>query len=432
MQPAATDHLLPAWQDDVVTVYLGDCLDVLPRLADSSVDAVVTDPPYGLEFMGQGWDAPWKAAGAVIPDPATERGGDNPYSRSRIEYGRGGVASVGFHEWCTLWAPECLRVLKPGAHLLAFGGTRTWHRLTCAIEDAGFEIRDTIAWMYGSGFPKSRDVTDAMERYLQGEQPTAPEARLTRPGLYKVTGYLRDAREKAGWTNRQIDELFGTNGMAGHWTSQASQAACPSVRQWEELKNALGFGDDMDELVEQLAATERPEGWDQGGGDDGRFLDTLHKNGEFAPMGGWGTALKPAFEPIVVGRKPFSVSVSANVLEHGTGAINIDGCRVGADGGCKHSGEDVRPGKSVSTYADGLNGRFSERVEGLGRWPTNVVLDETTAAELDRQSGFSTSRRAELTNAPGRIYGGGNGLPSHTAMYGFDDALDGDTRPAPA
>lgn len=410
------------YQDESVTIHHGDCIEVLAELPDNSVHAVVTDPPYGLEFMGKDWDAPWKAAGAVIKDPATERGGfqdgngGNPYSRSRIEYGRGGDASVGFQTWCQQWATECLRVLKPGGHILAFGGTRMWHRLAAAVEDAGFEIRDSMAWLYGSGFPKSRDVSDAMTRYMQGERPVPGEAAAVRPGLYEVTGYLRDARDRAGWTNRQIDELFGTNGMAGHWTSQASQPACPSVRQWAELKQALGFGDEMDELVEQLAATERPEDWGQGAGDDGKFLDTLHKNGDFKPMGGWGTALKPAFEPIVVGRKPFRGSVSANVLGNGTGAINIDGCRVGTGGQLKwDTPRDMG-------YHGGTDSAGKATANDSGRWPTNVLLDESQAAELDRQSGHTTSRRSELTSTPGGIYGGGKGLPSHTGVYGFDDA----------
>lgn len=443
------------YQDENVTLHAGDCLDVLAELADDSVDAVVTDPPYGLEFMGKDWDAPWKQAGAVLDDPADVGGfqdgnGGNPYSRSRIrygrgtagkvepirgestddshpfrnggncvEYGRGGTASIGFQEWCTLWSTECLRVLKPGGHILAFGGTRMWHRLAAAIEDSGFEIRDSIAWLYGSGFPKSRDVSEAMARYQAGETPEPGAAPVIRPGLYEVTAHLRAARDNAGWTNKQIDDLFGTNGMAGHWTSQASQPACPSVRQWAELKAALGMGDEMDALVEQLAASERPEDWGQGDGSDGPFLDTLHKAGDFKPMGGWGTALKPAFEPVVVGRKPFRGSVSANVLAYGTGAINIDDCRVGTDERLttRSNGEQVSENGSMS-------GANYGRVAGptvAGRWPANVLLDDTQAAELDAQGGRSVSRRGELTSTPGTIYGGGKGLPSWSGVGGYDD-----------
>lgn len=143
----------------------GDCRELMAAMEPDSVDAVVTDPPYGLEFMGAEWD---RLDGAVLKH-ATERGGfqdgpsgGNPYSRSRVEYGRSSPQAM--QAWHEAWAREALRVLKPGGHLLAFSGTRTSHRLTCALEDAGFEIRDTVAWLYGSGFPKSRDVAKDLDR----------------------------------------------------------------------------------------------------------------------------------------------------------------------------------------------------------------------------------------------------------------------------
>lgn len=376
----------PYYQDDQVTLHHGDCVDVLADLADVSIDAVVTDPPYGLDFMGKHWDT-----GAVAFDTA-------------------------------VWG-HALRVLKPGGHLLAFGGSRTWHRLAVAIEDAGFEIRDSIAWLYGSGFPKSRDVTGAMTHYLAGDRPELAAA-LVNPDLYVVTRFLRDARDAAGWTNRRIDELFGTNGMAGHWTSQASQPACPSARQWAVLKERMGFGGELDALVERIAATERPEGYGASA-DGGAFLDTLRKNVEYSSAGGWGTALKPAFEPVVVGRKRIKSTVAQNIYAHGTGALNIDGCRV------QYEQVDIEARKArTGTHAGeayGHNGsvRYSggevAPVNPAGRWPTNVVIDEHAAGGIDQQSGVSVSRRAELTSTPGGIYGDGKGLPSHTGIYGHDD-----------
>lgn len=153
----ANSKLVPYWKSDCgrAVVYLGDNLKVMSAMDPEQFHAVVTDPPYGLEFMGKDWDAPWKNNGAVIKDPATERGGfqdgngGNPYSRSRIEYGRGDNSSVMFQLWFLDRADALLRVTKPGAHLLSFGGTRMWHRMACAVEDAGWEIRDTIMWCYG-------------------------------------------------------------------------------------------------------------------------------------------------------------------------------------------------------------------------------------------------------------------------------------------
>ncbi|TFD74711.1 DNA-methyltransferase [Cryobacterium fucosi] len=276
------------FQSGMVTLYHGDCVEVMRSLPEASVHSIVTDPPYGLEFMGKGWDAPWKAAGAVVRDPATERGGfqdgngGNAYSRSRIEYGRGGAASTGFQEWCLTWAVEAFRVLKPGGHILAFGGSRTWHRLAAAVEDAGFEIRDSIAWLYGSGFPRSLDVSEAMEKRLAEADRGAP------------------------------------------------------------------------------------------------------------PAGAWGTALKPAFEPIVVGRKPFPGSVASNVMAHGTGALNIEGTRVGFTGGTATS-PGAKPNGKNKVYGDGMGGMAQDPAFVSGRWPSNVVLDSSQAAELDRQSGVTVS-----------------------------------------
>jgi DNA modification methylase len=333
--------LEPYFVDDSATVYAGDCLEVLRQLPDNSVDSVVTDPPYGL--------------GNTTPDLVAETltawiAGDREF----IPEGRGfmGRPWDAFVPPVAVW-DEVGRVLKPGGHALVFAGSRTQDLMTLGLRLAGLDVRDTIMWAYGSGFPKSKDVTEAMGRFLAGERPASGIA----PDVYRVTGFLKAARDAAGWTNRQIDEIFKTNGMAGHWTSQASQPSVPSVRQWEILKGLLGFGDEMDGLVADLGSTERPEDWGEGDGDDA-FLSTLRKNVEYANSGGWGTALKPAYEPIIVARKPVAGSITANVNAWGTGAFNIDGCRTGTEGG------DA----------------------GGGRWPLNVLVDESQAAELNRQA----------------------------------------------
>ena len=259
------------YTDDRVTLYHGDCIEVMRALPDASVDAVVTDPPYLLDFMGKGWDS----ADGIAGKPEVWR--------------------------------EALRVLKPGGHLLAFGGTRTWHRLASSIEDAGFEVRDSIAWMYGNGFPKSHDVSKGIDKAVGAQ------------------------REVVGQRTTGIGTGKGTVQVMGDGTRDITAPATPAAQQWQ----------------------------------------------------GWGTALKPAFEPIVVARKPLIGTVAANVLTHGTGALNIDGCRIGTD--------DTR--SPASRTALGLINDDSWQAKSVmagsasGRWPANVILDESQAAALDAQSG---------------------------------------------
>lgn len=272
----------PTW-----TVHHGDCLDIMAAIPPASIDAIVTDPPYGLGFMGHEWDA--------LPPGLP-------------------------------WARECIRVLKPGGHVLAFGGTRTYHRLAVALEDAGFDIRDTLAWLYGSGFPKSLDVAKAIDATVQhgGSSPAQLRARDGRP-------------PGPGGSNRP------GHGAAG---KAARDDGTPTA--------AIGTAD--------------AQAWD-----------------------GWGTALKPAYEPVVVARKPLAGTVARNVLAHGTGALNIDGARIATD-------DDLNGGAYVGERRDpdptsyGLKrGGLGEHVPPPGRWPANVALDEEAAAMLDAQTGELTS-----------------------------------------
>lgn len=334
----------PYYADDTVTVFHGDCLDVLRELPDCSVDAVVTDPPYGIGFMGHQWDQP----GEYGPLSAGHGGSNVSFGgkpHPAMEAGRYDLSSSAnqrFQVWCEAWATECLRVLKPGGHFVSFGGSRTWHRLACAVEDAGFEIRDSIAWLYGSGFPKSLDVSKAID---------------------KAAGAERE-REVPQTRSRPSDSISASGFGADGWAPQVKTAATAAAAAWS----------------------------------------------------GWGTALKPSFEPIVVGRKPLSGTVAANVLAHGTGALNVDACRVEA-------GQDyLDKCASVVGLASNRNGDAygewtgvrEDSASAAGRWPTNVVFDESQAAELDRQTGVSVSRAGKPRGAES---GEGWGMTAPGAEY---------------
>lgn len=333
------------YQGHGVTLHHGDCLDVLRTLPDASVDSVVTDPPYGLEFMGKDWDAPWKAEGAHWREASRLPGSHSTNPTPRPQ--NFGTAGKPFQDWCEQWARECLRVLKPGGHMLAFGGTRTWHRLACAIEDSGFEVRDSIAWLHGQGFPKSLDVSKAIDKRRDWTALGDAEAlaRLTAEGLIRA--------------DQCVVHSVGPLDMgAGDLTLGLLEGAVTLVVT------------SRDGLRRDIPATDAAREWE-----------------------GWGTALKPAFEPVVVARKPIVGTVAANVLAWGTGALNVDGCRIEGGG---------------STTA--------------GRWPANVVLDETQAEALDEQSGPSQSRVGKPRGADS---GEGWGMTATGAEY---DDLGGASR----
>src|SRR5262245_50784707 len=273
-----------------VELHCGDCRDVLVHLPDASIDSCVTDPPYHLTSIVKRFGAPDAA-------PA-QFGSDGRFSRASAGFmGKqwdGGDVAFDPDTWRAVY-----RVLKPGGHLLAMGGTRTYHRLACAIEDAGFEIRDTIMWVYGSGFPKSHDVSKGIDR---------------------ANGATRDVVGRAVYAEGHVQNSNESIGYGG---------SDPNV----------------DRRLVTAPATDAARQWD-----------------------GWGTALKPACEPIVLARKPLSEgTVAANVLKHGTGAINIDACRV--DGQAKLFG---KPSES-----DGyrLHKRNEKWTPNVGRWPANLIHD---------------------------------------------------------
>lgn len=285
-----------------VSVIHADSREALRDLADASVDSCVCDPPYALVSIV-------KRFGGANAAPAKDR--DGLYKR----------ASAGFmgKQWDTgdtafdpaFWV-EVLRVLKPGAHLVAFGGTRTYHRLVCAIEDAGFEIRDQLAWLFGSGFPKSHDVSKGIDRAVGAER--------------EIVG-VADSRGRDGANRAVVVSTSEGYGFATKGGIEVTAPATDAARQWQ----------------------------------------------------GWGTALKPAHEPIVLARKPLIGTVAANVLQHGTGALNIDASRVAVDPEAdasqlrtmSRSQREGGDGWGMSTIA----GDTPQVVRADGRWPANVIHD---------------------------------------------------------
>lgn len=291
-----------------VALHCGDCLEILPSLAESSIDACISDPPYHLASIV-------KRFGAEGAKPAKSNGASGVYRR----------ASAGFmgQKWDggdiafrpETWA-QVLRVLKPGAHLAAFGAPKNFHRLAVAIEDAGFEIRDCVMWLFGQGFPKSHDLAKAIDKKLGAE------------GSYGAA----KSEAHAGWINRGA--LRGDEGNEGY------------QRPWMQDQEAV---DRNARLYEP--ATEEAMEWS-----------------------GYGTALKPAYEPIILARKPLSEkSIAENVLRWGTGAINVDGCRIeAADGVPIFAG---RREDAVNCYGNGKNGSNRTGEIASGRWPANIAHD---------------------------------------------------------
>ena len=314
----------------------GDCRDVLRTLADNSIDSIVTDPPYELGFMGKSWDA------------------------SGIAYD------------ITVWQ-ECLRVLKPGGHMLAFSGSRTYHRMACAIEDAGFQIRDQIMWVYGSGFPKSLNISKSIEGLLT-------------TGSANKTAFKHLAGE-------QVDR--GDWGIAKQQFTHGQRDT-----NYDETASATRLG-------KLEPTTDEAKEWN-----------------------GWGTALKPAHEPIVLARKPLDGTVANNVLKHGVGGINIDGCRVAHQSEADRASTTPQ-GKVTSNKMAGSAPDVDDagRVDvdrpdtALGRFPANFIHDGSDEVlELFPDSkGMATQKSGSNI----KVYGGNSLYESSTTFpdvrQGFND-----------
>lgn len=289
-------------------IYLNDCLEKLKELPENSVDSIVTDPPYGLGFMGKEWDIFDKKQ---FGQKGLEGKNDLKIKKNFNILPRY-TSGIQLQEFTYKWATECLRVLKPGGHLLSFGGTRTYHRMACAIEDAGFEIRDMIEWVYGSGFPKSLNIGKVVNKFLK-------------------TG-------NASW-NGTGDS---SNGALGYSKLQYKQNYRPNDYS-NRHQNKEG-------ITEEMAKQ-----WE-----------------------GWGTALKPAHEPICMARKPIAEkTVAENVLKYGTGGINIDESRVKFK-----KGDEPSAGNRTATFGtqetvSGGDGSGGFESNNLGRFPANLIHDNS-------------------------------------------------------
>lgn len=368
----------------------GNNLDILPTLPDNSVDSIVTDPPYELGFMGKKWDS------------------------SGIAY------SV------ELWQ-QCLRVLKPGGHLLSFGGTRTWHRVAVGIEDAGFEIRDSMAWLYGSGFPKSLDVSKAIDK------------QATNNLNYQIMDFVIDIAAKKGISKTELSNLFlSKNGKPTGWLyNKASHGQSLTQEQFEVLKDYLDLPFESLYEIEREVIGIKTAGMGSGktfgmlqaegnnAGAEKEIEITAPSTPEAQQWQGWGTALKPAFEPIVVARKPIEGTVANNVLKWGTGGLNIDGSRIGTETISTHNAPK-------GSFAGGEENRGSDTSSyktHTGRWPANVILGHTehcspTGKTLKNKT--SAGKRTATfgtqdTQSGGDGSGGWSGYEYETEVYACVD-----------
>ncbi len=298
-----------------------DAFEAMAGMPDASFDACFCDPPYGIGFMGKGWDH------GVPPE--------------------------------VVWA-ELLRVLKPGAFLIAFGGTRTYHRLTCAIEDAGFEIRDCLMWLYGTGFPKSHNVSKALDK-AGGISPERQAKTLKR------------RREGDGVSREKLAEIVGcTESSIRDWEEGRARRRgaplefmVPSEAYRKKLADYLGYSSD-ERTQAGLTADRRGDESCYGLGHSGNLT-----GGPTTPLAkqfdGYGTALKPAWEPCILAMKPLNGTFANNATTHGVAGLNIDGCRVPTE------------------------------EQALGRWPANVIHDGCEEVTGDS---FPASR----TGSPSRFF----------------------------
>lgn len=380
-----------------VQLCCGDSLHFLRDQPDNRYDSIVTDPPYALVSITKRFGANG-AAPVKVPE-----GGSGAYARAAAGF-MGKKWDTGETAFAIEFWEQCLRVLKPGGHVVAFSGTRTYHRLACAIEDAGFEIRDMLQWLYGSGFPKSHNVGKGLDRH--GGAPVA-----------WFGPWLRAWREENNIKQSDVAALFpsrtgGKTGCVANWELGLNM---PTPDQFNLMCKIFGLpfenlAEAEREVVGQINGTRLAVAPGQGEDRSALTLDvTAPASAPAQIWDGWGTALKPACEPICFGRKPLIGTVAANVLQYGTGAINIDGCRVGTDGGTTRGSNGSNAGRERNILH---SGNFGVEKLDAGRWPANIIhdgSDEVLATFPDRDAGGDVPKRSGKSEAIyGEFVGGGS------------------------
>lgn len=388
------------------TLYLGDCIETMRAMPDNSVDSIVCDPPYGLSkepdmvevlkhwlagddyqhkgsgFMGKSWDS-------FVPGPSVWR--------------------------------EAMRVLKPGGHMLAFFGSRTYDLGTLAIRLAGFEIRDQMMWVYGSGFPKSMDVSKAIDKArVEDIEPVRMVCRA-----------VRAAMDAAGLKSKDLAPHFDNchPRLIDHWAARDtdSQPSLPTMPQWAVLRELLALGGTHDSEVARLNGRKGEAGdvyqnaeviGEHTGQTPGfvgeRFGvadNSIRARSDAARQWeGWSTALKPAHEPICVARKPLIGTVAANVLAYGTGALNIDGCRIESTDGQlaeKYASVQNAGARANSIFGKDDRDRAGSAPHSAGRWPANLIHDgsDEVVALFPDSNGSGAARNLKHGNRDGEGWG---------------------------
>ena len=377
----------------------GDCLEELKQLPDSSVDAVITDPPYGLSNT--------KPA-QVFEILGRWVNGDT----SHVPEKRGGFMGK---DWDSFVPPpavwqECMRVLKPGGHMAVFAGARTQDLMGLSIRLGGFEIRDALGWIYGSGFPKSHDIGKAIDK---------------RPGVHhhrEFAAHLKERREAAGLSRQDVSERVVGTRSGACWNWEHHQF--PKYEWWPALRDLLGLDEarwgqivaEADREVVGSSTNGIAGGTGEHAGKPGsygfrkEFNLTTPATSEAQRWDGWGTALKPAIEPIILARKPLDGTVANNVLAHGVGGLNIDACRVGTTvetwPKTRMYGGNPSEVAFTKTSGDAVSAQPTGEAPA-GRFPANVLLDEHAAKEMDKQSGVLKGRVGMTKHGSGTnsVYG---------------------------